>query len=124
MKSLKIAGYINKPTSKFTWTTGYNSPKSDYLSSSRKRLIPQMLQKGGIFQTWKKKQTVALQKSFFDTLPKLPIVSKEKADIAWFLYDLVFDKSTKQYNLTLVETVYTEFFTAVSLLKVPNAETR
>lgn len=111
--------YINKPTSKFSWTTGYNSPKPDYLSSSRKRLIPQMLYKGGIFQTWKKKQTVALQKSFFDTLPKLPTVSKEKADIAWFLYDLVLDKETKQYNLTLVETVYTDFEVALFRVTTP-----
>lgn len=111
--------YINKPTCKFSWTTGYNSPKPDYLSSSRKRLIPQMLYKGGIFHTWKKKQTVALQKSFFDTLPNLPKVSKEKADIAWFLYDLVFDKDTKSYNLTLVETVYTEFETALFRVTTP-----
>jgi hypothetical protein len=111
--------YINKPSSKFAWTTGYNSPKPDYLSSSRKRLIPQMLYKGGIFQTWKKKQTVALQKSFFDTLPKLPTVSKEKADIAWFLYDLVLDKETKQYNLTLVETVYTDFEAALFKVTTP-----
>ena len=79
-----------------------------------------MLYKGGIFQTWKKKQTVALQKSFFDTLPKLPTVSKEKADIAWFLYDLVFEKQTKQYNLTLVETVYTDF--EATLFKVTTPE--
>ena len=112
--------YINAPTSEFNWTVGYNSPKPDYLSSSRKRLIPQMLYKGGIFQTWKKKQTVALQKSFFDTLPELPATKKEKSDIAWFLYDLVLDNSTKQYNLTLVETVYTEFEPA--LLKITTPE--
>jgi len=38
--------YIKNPTSKFEWPTGYNYPKPDYLSSSRKRLIPQMLYKG------------------------------------------------------------------------------
>ena len=50
--------YINNPNSQFDWTTGYNMPKPDYLSSSRKRLIPQMLYKGGIFQTWKKKWNI------------------------------------------------------------------
>ena len=54
-----------------------------------------MLYKGGIFQAWEKKQTVALQKAFFDTLPKLPTVKERKADIAWFLYDLVMDGTTK-----------------------------
>ena len=112
--------YINNPNSNFDWTTGYNTPKPDYLSSSRKRLIPQMLYKGGIFHTWKKKQSVALQKVFFDTLPEMPTVKKDQADIAWFLYDLVIDKSVNQYNLTLVETVYTEFEAA--LLKVITPE--
>ncbi|NTU74297.1 hypothetical protein HGB07_09250, partial [Candidatus Roizmanbacteria bacterium] len=111
--------YINNPVIKFNWPTGYNYPKPDYLSSSRKRLIPQMLYKGGIFQTWKKKQTVALQKAFFDTLPDLPTVKKEKADIAWFLYDLVLDSSTKQYNLILVKTVYTEFESALLRVTTP-----
>jgi len=31
---------------------------------------------------------VALNKAFFNTLPKLPEVPKEKADIAWMIYDL------------------------------------
>ncbi|MCF8236319.1 MAG: hypothetical protein K9G67_15565 [Bacteroidales bacterium] len=35
--------YIKKPSENFEWPTGYNYPKPDYLSSSRKRLIPQML---------------------------------------------------------------------------------
>lgn len=112
--------YMSEPNVDFNWSSGYNSPKPDYLSSSRKRLIPQMLYKGGIFQTWRKKQTVALQKSFFQTLPSLPTVKKEDADIAWFLYDLVLDGNTNQYNLTLVETVYTEFEAA--LLKVTTPE--
>lgn len=111
--------YINKPSVNFGWKAGYNSPKPDYLSSSRKRLIPQMLYKGGIFKTWNKKQTVALQKSFFETLPKLPTVKKEKADIAWFLYDLVLDNTTNQYCLTLDEIVYTEFESALFRVTTP-----
>jgi hypothetical protein len=102
-------GYIKKLSSEFTWPAGYNYPKPDYLSSSRKRLIPQMLYKGGIFQTWKKKQTVALQKAFFDTLPELPVTDKLNADIAWFLYDLEFNEEENQYNLVLVDTIFTEF---------------
>ncbi|MBI4234669.1 hypothetical protein HY604_00010 [Candidatus Peregrinibacteria bacterium] len=111
--------YIEKQSSKFIWPVGYNYPKPDYLSSSRKRLIPQMLYKGGILKSWNKKQGVALQKSFFDTLPNLPTVNKEKADIAWFLYDLIPDKNNKHYNLTLVETVYTEFEPALLRVTTP-----
>ena len=111
--------YIKKPFKNFEWPTGYNYPKPDYLSSSRKRLIPQMLYKGGIFQSWKKKQTIALQKSFFDTLPNLPTTNKSKAGIAWFLYDLKLDKKQNQNTLVLVDTVYTEFEAALSRVTTP-----
>ena len=60
--------FIKHPTDDFKWD-GKNFPRPDYLSSSRKRLIPQMLYKGGIFKAWNKKQCVVIQKSFFDTLP-------------------------------------------------------
>jgi hypothetical protein len=108
--------YLKNPVKEFNWPGGYNYPKPDYLSSSRKRLIPQMLYKGGIFKHWEKKQTVAMQKSFFDTLPNLPQTIKDKADIAWFLYDLVFDNEKAMNTLVLNEIIYTEFEPA--LLKV------
>ena len=111
--------YTEKPSAQFSWRSGYNYPKPDFLSSSRKRLIPQMLYKGGILKFWNKKQAVALQKSFFDTLPNLPTVEKEKADIAWFLYDLIPDKNNKRYNLTLVDTIYTEFEPALLRVTTP-----
>lgn len=111
--------YIKNPSKDFIWPTGYNYPKPDYLSSSRKRLIPQMLYKGGIFQSWKKKQTVALQKSFFDTLPSLPTTTKANAAIAWFLYDLEFNEEQNQNNLILKDTVYTEFEPALLRVTTP-----
>lgn len=100
--------YMEAPSADFRWE-GRNYPHPDYLSSSRKRLIPQMLYKGGIFKAWNKKQCVALQKSFFDTLPKLPQTHKDEADIAWLLYDLIFSAYDGQYHLQLVSTVYTAF---------------
>ena len=112
--------YIKNPSKDFLWGKGYNYPKPDYLSSSRKRLIPQMLYKGGIFQSWNKKQTLALQKSFFETLPSLPATTKSKADIAWFLYDLKYNNADSLYNLVLTDVVYTEFEPA--LLKVTTPE--
>jgi hypothetical protein len=115
--------YMKKPTRDFEWPRGYNYPKPDYLSSSRKRLIPQMLYKGGIFQAWKKKQSVALQKSFFETLPSLPTTTKSKADIAWFLYDLEFDKEQNQNNLTLKEVAYTAFEPALQRITTPEPGT-
>lgn len=111
--------FIKRPSKAFEWPKGYNYPKPDYLSSSRKRLIPQMLYKGGIFQTWEKKQTVALQSSFFETLPSLPETSKSKADIAWFLYDLKFNPKEQKNNLTLIKTVYTKFEEALARVTTP-----
>lgn len=111
--------YIKNPSKGFEWPKGYNYPKPDYLSSSRKRLIPQMLYKGGIFHTWKKKQTAALQRSFFETLPNLPTTTKSKADIAWFLYDLEFSKKENKFNLVMTETVYTEFEPALLRVTTP-----
>jgi hypothetical protein len=111
--------YQERPSSDFAWPSGYNFPKPDYLSSSRKRLVPQMLYKGGILKSWNKKQAVALQKSFFDTLPNLPTVDKEDADIAWFLYDLVHDVQQNRFKLALVDTVYTAFEEALLRVTTP-----
>lgn len=112
--------YMRNPSSDFKWT-GKNIPHPDYLSSSRKRLVPQMLYKGGIFKTWGKKQCVVIQQSFYNTLPKLPEVPKEQADIAWFLYDLIYNPQDNMYHLTLVRTVYTEFSRALKAITTPKA---
>lgn len=103
--------YMKSPSADFEWEG--KCPHPDYLSSSRKRLIPQMLYKGGIFKAWGKKQCVVIQKSFFDTLPPIPKTTKEKADIAWFLYDLEYSKADQRDHLVLVDTVYTEFQAAL-----------
>ena len=110
--------YMKAPSAEFEWN-GRNFPHPDYLSSSRKRLIPQMLYKGGIFKAWNKKQCVVLQKSFFDTLPKLPQTTKDKADIAWFLYDLEYSEADGRNCLVLVDTVYTEFQAALEQVIYP-----
>lgn len=99
-------------------------PRPDYLSSSRKRLAPQLIFKGGILHTWGKKTAVALQRSFYDTLPSLPQVSAEQADVAWLIYDLQleYDKdSLKRYQLRLVDAVYTEFTAALDTITRPKA---
>jgi hypothetical protein len=43
----------------------------------------------------------------------LPQTTKENADIAWFLYDLEYNKQEKRNHLVLVDTVYTEFHAAL-----------
>jgi hypothetical protein len=100
-----------KKRASMDWSQEPNYPRPDYLSSSRKRLAPQLLFKGGILHTWKKKTAVALNKGFFDTLPTLKRVAKAKAEIVWLIYDLVEEKVDGhiRYTLKKVDEVFTEF---------------
>jgi hypothetical protein len=79
------------------------------LSSSRKRLAPQLIFKGGILDAWGQKTAVALNKGFFEALPPLQEVEKHKADIAWLIYDLrPSNPAGRYYKLFLERVVYTE----------------
>lgn len=100
---------------------GPNYPRPDFLSSSRKRLAPQLIYKGGILNRWGKKLAVAVDKSFFSTLPKLPETASITADIAWLVYDLTFDSSENRYNLTGFQSVYTAFTPALETLTIAEA---
>ena len=103
--------YMGNPESHCTmdWTQEENYPRPDYLSSSRKRLAPQLIFKGGILNAWNKKSAVALNKGFFETLPKLHEVAKEQADIAWLIYDVrPPGKSGDRPQLFREKTVYTK----------------
>ncbi len=108
-----FTAYLEKPTPHFSWGQAFKYPKPDYLSSSRKRLIPQIIAKGSILKQWNKKQVVALQTSFYNTLPSLPEFDKSESDFAFFLYDLVPDKKTKVLSLKLTKIVYTKFASAL-----------
>lgn len=108
-----FTAYLEVPSPDFSWTQAFKYPKPDYLSSSRKRLIPQIIAKGSILKQWNKKQVVALQSSFYNTLPALPEFEKEESDFAFFLYDLLPDKKTKVLSLKLQRIVYTKFASAL-----------
>lgn len=115
-----FTAYTNQPGPDFEWKKGYNYPKPDYLSSTRKRLVPQMLYKGGIFNACKKRQIIVAQRSLFETLPKLPESNKETADVYWFLYDLELN-ALGNYELSLAHTAQTEFQEAIAAISVPKA---
>ncbi|MEO6830696.1 MAG: NotI family restriction endonuclease [Chitinophagaceae bacterium] len=101
--------YLETPSRDFAWNKALKYPHPDYLSSSRKRLIPQIIAKGSILKQWNKKQAVALQTSFYDTLPTIPEVTPSLSDFAFFLYDLVWNEETQVYQLKLNRTVYSKF---------------
>jgi hypothetical protein len=75
--------------------------------------VPQIIAKGSILKQWNKKQVVALQTKFYETLPSLPEVDKRKSDFAFFLYDLVHDKSGQKLSLKLQRIIYTNFKSAL-----------
>lgn len=108
-----FTAYLDNPSPLFSWTQAFKYPKPDYLSSSRKRLIPQIIAKGSILKQWNKKQVVALQTSFYNTLPSLPEVDKSESDFALFLYDLVPQENTKTLSLQLQKVIYTNFASAL-----------
>jgi hypothetical protein len=108
-----FSSYLEEPTADFSWTQAFKYPKPDYLSSSRKRLVPQIIAKGSILKQWQKKQAVALQSAFYNTLPPLPEVDKVDADFAFFLYDLVSIKQQKRLEIKLSRVVYTKFTSAL-----------
>jgi hypothetical protein len=108
-----FTAYLEDPTPSFSWNNAFKYPKPDYLSSSRKRLIPQIIAKGSILRQWNKKQAVALQTTFYNTLPALPEVDKSESDFAFFLYDLISDTQTQVLSLRLQKIIYTKFADAL-----------
>jgi Restriction endonuclease NotI len=125
IQAVYISGNVRRPFRKYTedlsaktinWAGAKEYPRPDYLSSSRKRLAPQLIYKGGIFKAWGKKAAVVTDRKFFSTLPKLSEVKAAKGDIAWFIYDLTRNRRTDCYKLTHHKTIYTEFGPALDVI--------
>nr|MDA3872531.1 NotI family restriction endonuclease [Kiritimatiellia bacterium] len=101
------------------WRNQPNYPRPDFLSSSRKRLAPQLFFKGGILNQWRKKMAVAMDSAFYQTLPKLDEVETTDADMAWLIYDLTPNSKNKGYHLEKTKTVYTKFSEALEKITRP-----
>jgi len=95
-------------------------PRPDYLSSSRKRLAPQLIYKGGILHAWQKKQAIAVDNNFFSTLPHMDEVHPSEAEMAWLIYDFERDAQQNRYRIVHSKTVYTQFTSALD--KITTAE--
>ena len=109
------------------WSKEPNYPRPDYLSSTQERFVPQLLCSSGILQSWGKKSAVALNRTFFNTLPKLHEVSKGEADIAWMVYDVVpganrNGQASRQMELVLRTMVYSKWPDILKAERIPIAE--
>jgi hypothetical protein len=128
IQAVYISGNVREPFQAYmdnqkvgqglVWTGPYY-PRPDYLSSSRKRLVPQLQFKGGILNHWGKKMAVALDEHFFATLPAMPHVSVKEAEIAWFIYGMRLDQATNTFTLQLQRTIYTTFAESLAAISVP-----
>ncbi len=130
VQAVYVSGNVRKPFKQYMsdpaahasmeWPAhGY--PKPDYLSSSRKRLAPQLIFKGGILNSWGKKMAVAVHAPFFEQLPTLPEVDPPSAEIAWLTYDLNLDAANNRYKLEATRTYYTSFQDALSAITIADA---
>lgn len=117
-----FVAYMSDPTNhaKLDWSNKKDYPRADYLSSSRKRLAPQLIYKGGILNAWGRKMAVAVDSGFFATLPTLSQVPKDQADVAWLIYQLQASDDQGRYKLVHSHTVYTQFTSA--LQRITNAD--
>ena len=133
IQAVYISGNIRQPFTYYMeapehrkdmiWSAHSTNPHADYLSSSRKRLAPQLLYKGGILYSWGKKQAVALHENFFRTLPPLPEVPPDQANLAWLIYDLFLDTTENHYRLIKKKIVYTDFQPALPKITLPEPGT-
>lgn len=112
--------YMNDPASRWNMSWPHRQyPTPDYLSSSRKRLAPQLLFKGGILREWRKKLAVVVHEDFFARLPHLDPVEAPDADIAWLVYDLTRSKQDGRFYLKPSQVSYTKFESALRAITVP-----
>ncbi|MCY3972994.1 MAG: NotI family restriction endonuclease [Candidatus Dadabacteria bacterium] len=129
IQAVYISGNVREPfkhymadcsaNAKMDWSQQPNYPRPDFLSSSRKRLAPQLLFKGGILNAWGKKMAVALDTAFFETLPQLQPADKASADVAWLIYDLVPVSDKSRLQLQRTKVVYTMFSEALRTITLP-----
>jgi len=112
--------YMKNPAANYAidWPSK-NYPNPDYLSSSRKRLAPQLIYKGGILHKWGKKMVVVVHQGFFDQLPRLKQVRESNAEIAWMIYDFQHDKANNRYMLERKDVKYTKFESALTTITTP-----
>lgn len=108
--------YIQDPESRHnnSWS-GDKPPRPDWLSSV-KRLVRQLTVKGAILNTWGKKMAIAVESQFYQNIPVLngiTEVTKEKAELGWFLYSLIFNAQTACFELQLERTIYMTFEAAI-----------
>jgi hypothetical protein len=63
---------------------------------------------------------VAVDRSFFETLPSIEEVGSHEAEMIWLVYDLEHDASLSRYKIVRHKAIYTRFNAALD--KITRAE--
>jgi len=129
VQAVYISGNIRRPFeafmadsdkgAQFDWKGQKGYPAPDFVSSSRKRLAPQLMFKGGILHAWKKRMAVALDKALFETLPDIKEVTRDHAEVAWLNYDFDYDEDHRLVNMVRYRTVYATFHDSLDTITKP-----
>ena len=129
IQSVYISGNIRKPFEAFIknprknermdWSKEKNYPRPDYLSSSRKRLIPQLIYKGRILNSWGKKQAVVIDRSFYETMPVQTSAGKRGADLCWLIYEQPLSQKTHRFEIALFKEIYEGFDDSIKRIVTP-----
>lgn len=108
--STPFRAYMRNPpqNANMDWRGASNYPRPDYLSSSRKRLAPQLMCKGAILPRWGKKMAVVLNWGLYQSLPTLTEVDPSEAEVAWMVYDLSYSAEILRYTLHRRKITYTK----------------
>ena len=112
--------YMKDPSTNFNmdWSGEKNYPRPDYLSSSRKRLIPQLMYKGQILNSWGKKQVVVIDKKFYETLPMNIDKNDKGGRLCWLVYDHFAIK--KNYSIRLYKKIIEGFEGSMNRIGTPD----
>ena len=113
--------YINDPANNadMDWSHKPLYPIPDYLSSSRKRLIPQLSFKGKFFRAWGKRIVVGIDLPFFRTLPEIERTTSKSATLCWLVYTLENTRDKERLKLELHETVLSDYDRTIESMNEP-----
>jgi len=90
IQAVYISGKTIRPAFNEYLAAGYlpddSARRPDFRSSAQKRLMPQLALKVPIFRRWGKRFFVAVDSSFYDTLPNIRTQTEGNAEVTWLVY--------------------------------------
>ena len=129
VQAVYVSGNIREPFQSYMehpetrcnmdWSSAEHYPRADYLSSSRKRLLPQLIYKGRILRAWGKKTVVAIHRAFHATLPAMPECEPDDAEVVWLVYDLERNPDKNSTGLVMVGEVFTRLEESIARIMSP-----